>query len=58
MVCITILSTQTSQGAHMTKHLPALFTSLKIRDVTLKNRIMVSPMSMYSAIDGYATEWH
>ena len=42
----------------MTKHLPALFTSLKIRDVTLKNRIMVSPMSMYSAIDGYATEWH
>ena len=35
-----------------------LFTSLKIRDVTLRNRIVVSPMCQYSCDDGFATDWH
>lgn len=35
-----------------------LFDQLKIRDVTLRNRIAVSPMCQYSCEDGYATEWH
>src|SRR5262249_20695787 len=30
----------------------------KIRDVTLRNRIAVSPMCQYSCVDGLATEWH
>ncbi len=36
----------------------SLFTPLKIRGVTLRNRIAVSPMCQYSAEDGFATDWH
>ena len=35
-----------------------LFDPLKIRDVTLRNRIGVSPMCQYSSRDGLANEWH
>lgn len=35
-----------------------LFTPLTLRGVTLRNRIGVSPMCMYSSLDGYATDWH
>ena len=35
-----------------------LFTSLEIRDVQLRNRIVVSPMCEYSSADGYANDWH
>ncbi len=35
-----------------------LFTPLQIRDVRLRNRIVVSPMCQYSGTDGFATEWH
>jgi 2,4-dienoyl-CoA reductase-like NADH-dependent reductase (Old Yellow Enzyme family) len=35
-----------------------LFSHLQIRDVTLKNRIVVSPMQQYSAVDGLANNWH
>jgi len=37
---------------------PALFTPLTLRDVTLPNRIVVSPMCQYSANDGVGTDWH
>ncbi|MGN6530419.1 MAG: NADH:flavin oxidoreductase/NADH oxidase [Ginsengibacter sp.] len=35
-----------------------LFEPIKIRDITLKNRIIVSPMCQYSSIDGFANDWH
>ncbi|MBV9886390.1 MAG: NADH:flavin oxidoreductase/NADH oxidase [Acidobacteria bacterium] len=35
-----------------------LFTPLKIRDIELKNRIVVSPMCEYSAKDGHPQAWH
>jgi 2,4-dienoyl-CoA reductase-like NADH-dependent reductase (Old Yellow Enzyme family) len=35
-----------------------LFDKLKIRDLTLNNRIVVSPMCQYSSPDGFATDWH
>ena len=35
-----------------------LFSSLKIRNVELKNRIVVSPMCQYSSNDGFPTDWH
>jgi 2,4-dienoyl-CoA reductase-like NADH-dependent reductase (Old Yellow Enzyme family) len=35
-----------------------LFDSLGIRGLTLKNRIVVSPMCQYSSEDGFATDWH
>lgn len=31
---------------------------LRIKNTVLKNRIGMSPMCMYSAIDGFATDWH
>jgi 2,4-dienoyl-CoA reductase-like NADH-dependent reductase (Old Yellow Enzyme family) len=38
--------------------MPHLFDRLKIKDVTLRNRIGVSPMCQYSSHDGMATDWH
>ena len=35
-----------------------LFTPLKIREIELKNRIVVSPMCEYSAKDGHPQTWH
>ncbi len=35
-----------------------LFSPLKIRDLTFKNRIFVSPMCMYSAVNGVPNNWH
>src|SRR5580704_15866996 len=45
---------------HAARHpnLVNLFTPLKIRDITLRNRIAVSPMCQYSCDDGFATDWH
>jgi 2,4-dienoyl-CoA reductase-like NADH-dependent reductase (Old Yellow Enzyme family) len=37
---------------------PHLFTPLPLRGVTLRNRIVVSPMCQYSSTDGFATDWH
>ncbi len=36
----------------------ALFESLPLRSLQLANRIMVSPMCQYSAVEGCATAWH
>lgn len=36
----------------------SLFTPLKIKDITFSNRIAVSPMCQYSAVDGFANDWH
>jgi len=35
-----------------------LFTSLKMRSLTLRNRIFVSPMCQYSCQDGLPNAWH
>ena len=35
-----------------------LFEGLAIRDVRIRNRIVVSPMCQYSAQDGHVTDWH
>jgi 2,4-dienoyl-CoA reductase-like NADH-dependent reductase (Old Yellow Enzyme family) len=37
---------------------PHLFTALQIRNVTLPNRVVVSPMCQYSSEDGFANDWH
>lgn len=38
--------------------MPQLFDPLRIRSLTLRNRIGVSPMCMYSSEDGVANDWH
>lgn len=35
-----------------------MFTPFRLRDMTLKNRIVVSPMAQYMAEDGCPTDWH
>jgi 2,4-dienoyl-CoA reductase-like NADH-dependent reductase (Old Yellow Enzyme family) len=36
----------------------ALFQPLQMRSLTLPNRVVLSPMCQYSAVDGCATDWH
>ena len=38
--------------------MPNLFDPFTLKDVTLKNRIVVAPMCQYSADDGEANDWH
>lgn len=35
-----------------------LFAPLRLRGLTLANRVVVSPMCQYSSRDGFANEWH
>jgi len=37
---------------------PPMFVPFRLRDLGLKNRIVVSPMCMYSAEDGEVNDWH
>ena len=37
---------------------PPMFTPFTARSVTLRNRVVVSPMAQYSAVDGIAGEYH
>jgi len=36
----------------------SLFEPLALRSITLRNRIVLSPMAQYSAVDGVAGDWH
>src|SRR5262245_53284472 len=35
-----------------------MFTPFRLRQLELKNRIVVSPMAQYRAVDGTPTDWH
>lgn len=35
-----------------------MFTPFKLRGMEIKNRIVVSPMAQYKAVDGCPTDWH
>ncbi|HYQ90005.1 MAG TPA: FAD-dependent monooxygenase, partial [Candidatus Binatia bacterium] len=37
---------------------PPLFTPFRLRDLRLENRVAVSPMCQYSAVDGMPDDWH
>lgn len=37
---------------------PPMFTPLRLRELTLQNRVVVSPMCQYSANDGTPNDWH
>ena len=37
---------------------PPMFTPFKLRSLELKNRIVVSPMDMYSSVDGTPGDFH
>src|SRR5579862_3139387 len=35
-----------------------LFSPLKLRETTFRNRVFVSPMCQYSSVEGMPTDWH
>ncbi|HVH42637.1 MAG TPA: bifunctional salicylyl-CoA 5-hydroxylase/oxidoreductase [Labilithrix sp.] len=37
---------------------PAMFTPFQLRELVIPNRVVVSPMCMYSAVDGLPNEFH
>jgi len=37
---------------------PPMFTPFRLRDLRLKNRVVVSPMAQYRAVNGTPTDWH
>ncbi|MFH8991134.1 bifunctional salicylyl-CoA 5-hydroxylase/oxidoreductase [Streptomyces sp. NPDC017940] len=37
---------------------PPMFTPFRLRDLELRNRVVVSPMDMYSAVDGVPGDFH
>lgn len=53
-----------AQGANaapetvLTKDTPKLFTPITCKSITLHNRIVVPPMCMYSATDGFFNDFH
>src|SRR4051812_33053553 len=40
------------------RNMAKLFTAFKLRETVFKNRIFVSPMCQYSAVEGMANPWH
>lgn len=47
-----------STGQVSDKPVPPMFTPYRLRGMDLKNRVVVSPMSMYSAKDGLIDDFH
>ena len=35
-----------------------MFTPFRLRDLVIENRVVVSPMDQYSAVEGVPTDWH
>src|SRR5690606_9316077 len=53
------LETKTRPGTARKKHpTPPMLLPLKVRNVELKNRIVVSPMAQYKCTDGVVGDWH
>jgi anthraniloyl-CoA monooxygenase len=45
-------------GADVLAARPPMFVPLRVRGIELKNRVVVSPMAQYRAVDGTPTDWH
>jgi len=49
---------QSAHGSGQGAPTPPVFTPYRVRSLTLRNRIVVSPMCQYSAVDGTPGDWH
>ena len=60
IILVMVLSetTSCSNSTADVSQVSALFSPLQIRNLTLRNRICVTSMSMYSSDDGMATDFH
>ncbi len=48
----------TQAGLQTSSPVPPMFTPYTLRGVTLKNRVVVSPMAQYSCVDGVPGDFH
>ncbi len=51
-------TTPSATASPQNSALPLLFQPIALRGVTARNRIVVSPMSQYCAVDAAPTDWH
>ncbi len=49
---------QRQAGSNVNGARAPMFAPFRLRDLQLKNRIVVSPMAQYKAVDGCPTDWH
>ena len=49
---------QQATGQRPVKPRPPMFVPFKAREITLANRVVVSPMAQYRAVEGTPGEWH
>lgn len=46
------------QGFDVSETTPPMFTPFRLRDMMVQNRVVVSPMAQYSAVNGVPNDWH
>ena len=51
-------TTHTGTDTRTARPVPPMFTPFRLRGLTLKNRVVVSPMAQYSAVDGTVGDYH
>ncbi|MDQ4086476.1 MAG: bifunctional salicylyl-CoA 5-hydroxylase/oxidoreductase [Pseudomonadota bacterium] len=47
-----------ARGAPVNEPAPPMFAPFRLREMPLENRVVVSPMAMYSAVDGTPNDFH
>ncbi|MDX1524615.1 MAG: FAD-dependent monooxygenase, partial [Anaerolineae bacterium] len=47
-----------AEGFDVPDDTPPMFTPFRLRDMVVDNRVVVSPMAQYSAVDGMPNDWH
>ena len=50
--------TRSVQGSNGRGPIPPMFLPFRLRDLVLPNRVVVSPMDMYTAVDGAVSDFH
>jgi anthraniloyl-CoA monooxygenase len=55
---ITGIETELARRSEVAKPRPPMFLPFKLRGMSLENRVVVSPMAQYRAVDGVPGDWH
>ncbi|MEM9011680.1 MAG: bifunctional salicylyl-CoA 5-hydroxylase/oxidoreductase [Pseudomonadota bacterium] len=55
---LTEAETWFQRQAGANAHRAPMFAPFRLREMGLKNRVVVSPMAQYKAVDGCPTDWH
>jgi anthraniloyl-CoA monooxygenase len=55
---IDVIETNLARGSGVSKPRPPMFLPFRLRDMHLVNRVVVSPMAQYRAVEGVPGDWH